>query len=331
VAAAAATEIAGDAPPSPARTLREVGRVDTGSMPKGVSLSPDGATLAVTNFGLPRGRSVELFDAGSLERRASVSLGGNAVETIWSPDGATLYVTDFRNAQVAFIDTARWTVRARVRVKANPKVLALSPDGATLYASCWSSDAVCEVDVVEKRRGRCREVGRHPRGLAVSPDGARLWVANYGSNDLHEIDTASFDVVRRLAFPDESYPRHVVRDREGRRLFVSGKNRNVLWIVDVETLATTAEIPVGGCPKTVVLSPDEAFVYTADYCSHGVSIIDLTTLAVVRVPVAGLREGSGLAANADGSRLWLTGWSSNDLVALDVVAAPAADAPPPSD
>ena len=173
------------------------------------------------------------------------------------------------------------------------------------------------MDVAAEELRGCVEVGRHPRGMAVSPDGSRLWVVDYGSDELHEIDTAALSVVRRLQFPSPSYPRHVVRDREGRRLFVSGKRRNALWIVDVETLAVTAEIPVGECPKTVALSPDEAWAYTANYCSHDVSIVDLAAQRSVQVPVEGLKEGSGLAISADGSRVWVTGWSSNDLVALE--------------
>ncbi|MBI5490558.1 MAG: beta-propeller fold lactonase family protein [Deltaproteobacteria bacterium] len=324
VSLVALAALADDAPPSgPSRTLREVGRAHTGSLPKGVTLSPDGHTLAVTNFGQPWGRSVDLFDAETLELLSSVDFhGGNAVESIWSPDGATLYVSDFRNHEVRFIDVASREVRARVGVEHHPKVLALSPDGATLYASCWASGSVCAVDVDAEELQGCVEVGRHPRGMSVSPDGSRLWVVNYGSDDLHEIDTASLTVLRHLEFPSPSYPRHVVRDREGRRLFVSGKLRNVLWIVDVETLAVSAEIPVGECPKTVALSPDEAWVYTANYCSHDVSVVDLASLRAVQVPIDGLKEASGLALNADGSRLWVTGWSSKDLVALEPVTPP---------
>ncbi|MBI5501107.1 MAG: beta-propeller fold lactonase family protein [Deltaproteobacteria bacterium] len=318
--------LAGDAPAPPsgtARTLRELARTRTGSLPKGVTLSPDGATLAVTNFGEPWGRSVDLFDAATLERLDSIDFhGGNAVESVWSPDGSTLYVSDFRNHELRFIDVASREVRARVGVEHHPKVLALSPDGAILYASCWAGDSVCAVDVEAETLHGCVEVGRHPRGMSVSPDGSRLWVVNYGSDDLHEIDTAALTVLRQLEFPSPSYPRHVVRDRDGRRLFVSGKRRNVLWIVDVETLAVTAEIPVGECPKTVALSPDEAWVYTANYCSHDVSVVDLAALRAVQVPIDGLEEASGLALDAGGTHLWVTGWSSKDLVALEPMDPP---------
>ena len=100
---------------TPLRTVVLERTVPAASQPKGVSVSPDGGTLAVTNFGRLDKKNVYLYDAQSLEKTSQVDLhGSNAVESLWSPDGSTLYVSDFRNARVLFIDPATAKVTQRV-------------------------------------------------------------------------------------------------------------------------------------------------------------------------------------------------------------------------
>jgi YVTN family beta-propeller protein len=320
VAALSAEE---SAPSSAVGGLTVAARVRTASQPKGVSLSPDGRTLVVTNFGQRWDRSIYLYDAATLERTGQIDVpDSNVVESVWSPDGAVLYVSDFTNHRVLFIDPAERKVVRELVVDDHPKVLALSPDGATLYASCWAGGTVVAVDTATAAETGRVEVGRHPRGIAVAPDGARLWVVTYGGDELVELAAAPLAVTRRLALPADSRPRHVVRDAAGARLWISAKGRNVVFAVDVAAWAVTAEVPVGGCPKTIALAPDERVLYVADYCSDEVSVLDVAAGTAIQLPLDGIREPSGLVLRSDGARLWVTGWSSKDLWALDPTAAP---------
>ncbi|MBN1771022.1 MAG: YncE family protein [Deltaproteobacteria bacterium] len=319
-AAAGAFELAAaePAPRAPARRLRVVTRATTGAQPKGVTLSPDGKTLLVTNFGQREGKNIYFYDAETLEQTATLDLeSANVVESVWAPDGRTVYVSDFRNHQVLFIDPATHEVAKKVEVDHHPKVLVLTPDGSKLFASCWAHGTVEAVDTATgESLGRVR-VGSQPRGMAVTPDGTKLYVGNHGSHDVHEVDIATLTVLRTKNLVDRSFPRHLLLDRAGARLYVSSIGKRAVYVLSTETLAIVDVIRVGECPKTIVFSPDEAWLYAADYCSHEVSVVDLGTLGARQVRIAGIDQPSGLTINADGSRLWVTGWSSADLIALE--------------
>ena len=306
------------APRAPARRLRVLARATTGAQPKAVTLSPDGRTLLVTNFGQREGKNIYFYDAETLEQTATIDLdSANVVESVWAPDGRTVYVSDFRNHQVLFIDPATREVTRKVDVDHHPKVLVLNPDGSKLFASCWAHGTVEAVDTATgESLGRVR-VGSQPRGMAVTPDGTKLYVGNHGSHDVHEVDLATLTVLRTKNLVDRSFPRHMLINREGTRLYVSSIGKRAIYVLSTDTLAIVDVIRVGECPKTIVFSPDEAWLYAADYCSREVSVVDLETLGSRQVSIPGIDQPSGLTINADGTRLWVTGWSSGDLIALE--------------
>jgi len=306
------------APRAPARRLRVLARTTTGAQPKGVTLSPDGRTLLVTNFGQREGKNIYFYDAETLEQTAQIDLeSANVVESVWAPDGRTVYVSDFRNHQVLFIDPATREVTRKVDVDHHPKVLVLNPDGSKLFASCWAHGTVEAIGTATgESLGRVR-VGSQPRGMAVTPDGTKLYVGNHGSHDVHEVDLATLTVLRTKNLVDRAFPRHMLINREGTRLYVSSIGKRAIYVLSTDTLAIVDVIRVGECPKTIVFSPDEAWLYAADYCSREVSVVDLETLGSRQVSIAGIDQPSGLTINADGTRLWVTGWSSGDLIALE--------------
>jgi YVTN family beta-propeller protein len=319
LAAAGVVAAAQERPPAPSRRVRVLARVPTASQPKAVTVSPDGTTLVVTNFGRRTDKNVYFYDAETLELTAQLDLeSANVVESVWAPDGGTVYVSDFRNNQVLFIDPATHEIRRKVDVENAPKVLALSPDGTRLFASCWSHGYVSAVDTATAEVLGKVQVGTQPRGMAVSPDGTKLYVGNHGSHDLHEVDIATLTVLREADLVARSYPRHMVINRAGDRLYVSSIGKRAIYVVSTESLDIIDRIGVGECPKTLVFSPDEKWLYAANYCSHEISVVDLETLGSRQVRIPDINQPSGLAINAEGTRLWVTGWTSNELVALEI-------------
>jgi YVTN family beta-propeller protein len=305
-------------PPVPARRIRVLARVPTASQPKGVTVSPDGTTLLVTNFGRRTGRNIYFYDAANLELTGQIDLdNANVVESVWSPDGSVVYVSDFQEHRVLFIDPVERKVTREVAVDHHPKVLVLNPEGTRLFASCWAHGTVEVIDTAEGRSlGRVR-VGTQPRGMAVSRDGTKLYVGNHGSHDVMEVDIASMEVLRTKALVDRSFPRHLVLNREGTRLYVSSIGKRAVYVLSTETLATVQVIRVHECPKTIAFSPDEAWLYVANYCTHDVSVVDMATMGVRTTAIPRIEQPSGLAVSPDGTRVWITGWSSDELVALE--------------
>src|SRR2546423_8888221 len=84
--------------------LEVQGVAATGSMPKGVSLSPDTKRAYVTNFGQSNGKNIEIIDAQTLAPIDEINLPGNVVESVLSADGSTIYASNFIRNSVQFID-----------------------------------------------------------------------------------------------------------------------------------------------------------------------------------------------------------------------------------
>ena len=102
-------------------TFRIWGARATGIMPKGVSVSPDGTRVFVTNFGRKRGHNLDVYDAKTLDHLRKVDYEGNSIESLSSPDGKTLYVTNLYGYLVQALDTATWAPRWSVRVGRFPE------------------------------------------------------------------------------------------------------------------------------------------------------------------------------------------------------------------
>ena len=99
----------------------------TGSMPKGVSLSPDGARVYVTNFGQHNGHNIDILDGKTLATIDTIHLPGNVVESVLSPDGTTIYASNFLRNSVMLVDTKTKKVTREITTGMHPKILVLSP------------------------------------------------------------------------------------------------------------------------------------------------------------------------------------------------------------
>jgi YVTN family beta-propeller protein len=296
-------------------------RAATGSLPKGVSISPDGRTLYVTSYGNVGVRSVGVYEAATLRRTGWIDVAGVAVESVAAPDGATLYVSDFRRDAVAFIDLARGRVRREVRVGARPKVLALTRDGARLFAANWSGRSVSEVDTATGAVVRTLPAGECPRGMAVARDGT-LYVANFHGD--------SIDV---FAGPDRAsrtrlegvcrVPRHLALSPDDATLYVSCLGDDAVAVIDAATRAVTRRVPVGAAPKALDVSADGSLLATADYGGSTVTLVDTRDWTTRTVEVPTLDHASGIVADRRGARFFVTGWYDNHVYAIGAAGGEA--------
>ncbi|HLI97359.1 MAG TPA: alkaline phosphatase family protein [Candidatus Baltobacteraceae bacterium] len=189
--------------------------VSTGTMPQGMSVSPDGSVLAVVESGY-NPAALSLYRIPSLSRARSIRLPGAFGRPVWVDSGHVLVagansdallLVDVRNASLrripfpkgstpVYVSASSAGVYAvacagdrqlrigRLGVIGNatgipiggaPGGLAFSPDGSTLYAAGLSNDTLLAVDVRSLRIKAQRVVGLHPAGVFVS--GGSVYVA----------------------------------------------------------------------------------------------------------------------------------------------------------
>ena len=160
----------------------------TGSRPYGAVLSPDGKTLAVSNWG---GESVSLLDPETLAERAQIPTGSHPNEMLWDAKGR-LFVANSGANSVSVIEKGK--VTETIKTSLDPKAL----------------------------------VGSTPDALAITRDGKRLYVANADNNDVAVINIAEKGDSKMLGFiPTGWYPTALALAADGRKLYIgTGKGLN---------------------------------------------------------------------------------------------------------
>jgi YVTN family beta-propeller protein len=282
----------------------------TGSMPKGVSLSPDAKHAYVTNFGMHNGHNIDVYETAPLKLVDTINLPGDVVESVLSPDGNTIYASNFLRDSVQFVDVKTKRVTKEVPTEAHPKILVLSPDGKSLFAANWSGDSVTQIDLASGKVVRTLPAGKNPRGMAMTRAGV-LFAANFNGASIDVFKGP--DMADRHRFAACPIPRHLALSTDEKLLFVSCYHDSMLDAVDLATEKVVHQIHIGSNPKTLEVSRDGRWVWSADYGkeTNSVSVVDTSDWTARVFPVPGMDHGSGLTIFPDGEHALVTGWYDN--------------------
>jgi YVTN family beta-propeller protein len=283
---------------------------ETASMPKGAVLSPDGKRFFVTNFGMANGHNITVYDAESLALVDTYNLPGIVVESVLSSEGKTLYASNFARNSVQVVDVASHRVRREIGAGMHPKILVLSRDDKTLFAANWSGASVTVVDTESGKTLRTLPVGLHPRGMALTKSGV-LYVANFDGASIDVFYGEGFTRTYRLAVC--RIPRHLALSPDEKTLYISCYHDSAVDALDLATEVVTHRVDVGKNPKSIEVSRDGRYVFSADYGqdAHSVSVVDTSDWTARTFAVPGMDRGSGIAVTPDGEHALVTGWYDN--------------------
>ena len=295
-------------------TFRIWGVQKTGVMPKGTSVSPDGKRIYVTNFGRRRGHNLDVLDGLTFKTLRKVDFPGNTIESVVSPDSRTLYVTNYYGWKVQALDTTTWKVRWEKKVGRFPKMMTLTKDGKWLYVTAWASRTVHKIDAQTGDLKGSVKTGRNARGVSVSPDGRTLYVANVGTKHVSVVDTQTMRVTATIR--TGSAPRHTALSKDGSRLYVSCIGGSSLYVIDTAKRAVIKVVYVAASPRTIELSRDERFLYVVSFAGHAMTIVDTKTFQT-KILLLDIVKGSGLAVHPTDRFIYITGWCTKDIWAIE--------------
>jgi WD40 repeat protein len=277
---------------------------------RGLAVSPDGSTLAVTG----RGGAVHVIDARTLRRRQTLqAMQGFAASVAFSPDGRLLAVVGkdghitlwnartLRSAgelrglradsqALAFSPDGRllaaaealfqpprmrvWDVRRRAltpfRSSRPASTLAFSPDGRWIAAETGFGAEV--LDARSARLVKFVKTGGATRSVAFSPDGSLLVI---GSSDgtVHFFSTDDWKGVGR---PFEAHTARVtslVFSPDGRVLATAGGDGTVaLWDVRTRKPIGTPLTLEPGTFVSAAFSPDGSYLFAVSTGVQGVRL-----------------------------------------------------------
>ena len=182
--------------------------IPVGVCPYGATLSKDGKTLFVSQFG---GSQAKAGDRTELSAGTPVAVDARSVAL---------------RGSVAVIDTASAKVVGEIATRIHPEAMVLSPDGASLYVVDDGGDGVSEIGVAQRRVLRTLSTKPRPgmpfgslsNGIAISADGKRLFTANAGNNAVAVIPLDRVADAPAAFIPAGGYPGSVCV--HGGRLFI---------------------------------------------------------------------------------------------------------------
>ncbi len=307
--------------------LEKAGVVRVGRQPKQIVVSPDHTKAYVTNFG---GKSITVLDLKIFRASHTMNTGGAPVEGSFTPDGKYVYITNFDKvtddgprAGLWKIDTSNNKIVARIKGHRYPKGVVVSPDGKTVYFSSWwwphgymAAVSVKTDKVIKKARAWNR-----PRGMAMSPDGKVLYLCNFGGfqkkkgdNSHHKgaglafLDAKTLKLKRKLVYGGY-LTRHVAVHPNGKWVYVSYLGSSTLVALSTKTGRPRKWVRVGTGPKTIDLTQDGRYLFSANYFGRSISVVDTKTFKEVeriRFP----DRLSGLDVAPDDTYVYVTGWDT---------------------
>jgi YVTN family beta-propeller protein len=176
-----------------------------------VTITPDGRTVILADFGLGRLQILSLSTAGVLTSTGvTVANAGGPLSMAMAPNGRWALVSNFNNGDVSVLRISAAgavTVGARIPVCCSTTGVAITPDGTKAYVTGTFGVAVLRVDAqdnVTDSGVRVAVPNGVPNsyfgvpGIAVGPNG-RAYISNQFTNTITVLNTQTDTIVGTIA------------------------------------------------------------------------------------------------------------------------------------
>lgn len=229
---------------------------ETGTMPQGLALSPDGTQLAVLESGF-NPPALRILATSDLHVVKIVALRGAFGKPVWrngreilvagANAGAVLRV-DAQSGAIAETAAAGWP--ATLAVRGNTVAVASDTGNAVQISRDGAPPAVVAT-------------GTHPGDAVFTHDGKMLFVSNRGEATVTAIDVASH-TPRAIAV--DLHPAALALSANGGTLYVACADADTVDAVDTQTLRVVARVNVGlpqgpgASPNALALSGNTIYV-----------------------------------------------------------------------
>jgi YVTN family beta-propeller protein len=257
---AAAASVSTTLLPTQWRISKPVGPLAvTGTMPQGLSLSPDGTQIAVVESGV-NPPALRILGANNLVPRATISLKDAFGRPVWVDENHVLVAGETTDAILDVNVQSADVQQFATGKETSPVAVALSPDRKIIASSNDMSGSVTVGSVDGFGNAKSYSAGSHPSDLVFSRDGKTLYVASRGDSTVDAIDLASGNVT---SIAVGKHPSALALSSDGSELFVAESDDDTLGTIDLSSNRRVSGIDVGlhaGRASGYGASPNALFV-----------------------------------------------------------------------
>ncbi len=300
-----------------AATGRELAKVQTGSGPHEVAISPDGATAIVANYGQREpGHTLTVIDLASRKVLTTIDLveyhRPHGIQYL--ADGRRVAVTAESEQAVVIVDVENAAVEKVIKTGQKiSHMLVLSPDTSRIFVASMGSGTLTVIDTGSGEVIGTVATGTGAEGLDISPDGNEVWVGNRDADTLSIVDAKTLEIIATL--PCKGFPIRVKFTPDGQHVLVSNARAGAVAVFDANERLETTRISMqakaventderlfgdrlgrGPVPVGILIDPDGRYAFVANTNADVITVLDLKTWKVFGRVVAGTEpDGLGWA------------------------------------
>jgi DNA-binding beta-propeller fold protein YncE len=263
------------------------GRVQLGSFPATLQVSPDGAYAYVVNFNLHGDMVPSSVSVVSTDEMVEVA----RITTCTMPHGSRLNPQGTRHYSACMMDDLLVEIDTRTLEVSRHFMLgrggehgmagAPGPRGGAAAAAVAADGHAAHGTAAGASSAPSKSATCSPTWAQPSADGKKVYVACSKTNDVVEVDAATWTMTRRIPAGEGIY--NLAATRNGRLLVGTNKRGQSISVIDLASGKEAARIPTSRrVPSGVAISRDDryAFVSLEGVGSEPgtVEVIDLRTL-----------------------------------------------------
>lgn len=282
-----------------AATNKVVGTIEDIEVPHGVTISPDGRRIYVTDEALS---TLDIVDSKTFKVTKRIPLSGHPNNVAVTPDGSKVYCAIAQApGAVDVIDTASETNVKTVKVKGAIHNVYVTPDGKFAVAGSIPTKTISVIDVATNTVAweSTLDGGIRPMAFTKNADGSTKEIVVQLS-DFHGIvmvDFATHKEVKRVTLPDmkreretqgiQGSPAHgLAISPDGKTLWSTSKYYDYVAAYSLPELKLIKTVPVGLHPEWLTIPPDGKNLYVAVAGEDATVVVNTKTMKVTgKIPV----------------------------------------------
>jgi YVTN family beta-propeller protein len=256
----------------------EVGSVQVGYEPVGVTFDPDNDRVYVADTG----GTVDVVAARNMTLLSSIQAGCAPYGVAYDDATARIYVSDSCSGNVTVISTANDSTITAIAIgqASQPQGIVYDPFNRDVYVAESLNDLVGVISPANDTLNSTVSVGGQPTALASNPATGDVYVTDETGLDLEVISGVTQRVVASVNFG--IVPLSVAYDSNTNRIYVSTIYRESnVTAINASTLSIVANVTVHSSPEGIAIDSEAGRVYVSNYDSSDLAVINESAWAIV--------------------------------------------------
>ena len=268
-------------------TGKILGTVPTGEGPHEVTVSDDGKTAFVGNYGGAQGpgNTISVIDLASMkEVRRFDTKPLLRPHGVFYRDGRVYFTSETHRIVGRYDPAANQVDWLLGTGQAGTHMIWVNRDATRMYTCNIGSDSMT---IIERGanpnawNATVVPVGKGPEGFDVSPDGRELWAAGSRDGSVSIVNLEQKKVAGTIDLKTKRSNR-LKFTPDGKLVLVTDLDAGELLVVDAATHQMTKKIPLGRMVEGILMDPDGSRAFVAVNGDNNIAVVDLKTLTVAR-------------------------------------------------